>query len=188
VRRLAIDFAPRSWTGGWLATRASTRLLAIVALALCFGAAIGIARLLGRIDAADEALRRAAPSVAAQAQAMRAAAAPRVAVDAEQADAVNGAIGRLNLPWRDVFDALEAATPASVALLAVEPDARHGLLRVEAEVGSTEEMIGYVERLKRQAFLSSVFLVKHEINADDANQPLRFQVEARWSDPQGAPP
>ena len=41
-----------------------------------------------------------------------------------QAAAVNGAILQLNLPWRDLQDALAAATPASIALLALEPDAQ----------------------------------------------------------------
>jgi hypothetical protein len=41
-----------------------------------------------------------------------------------QADAVNAAVMQLNLPWRALHDAVAAATPASIALLALEPDAR----------------------------------------------------------------
>ena len=42
-----------------------------------------------------------------------------------------------------------------------------------------------IDRLKRQGFVANVFLVKHEIDADDSNQPLRFQLEMHWHYPQG---
>jgi Tfp pilus assembly protein PilN len=102
-------------------------------------------------------------------------------VAAAEAAAVNAAIVRLNLPWPEVFDAVERATPDSVALLSLEPDARQDVIRVVAETGSTAEMLRYVERLKQQPFLAEVFLVRHEIDSQNSNLPLRFQVEAHWS-------
>jgi Tfp pilus assembly protein PilN len=150
------------------------------------GAGLGVHRQLDRIDAADAAQRRLQPAFAAQAR--RQPTTPLVAVAEDQAVAVNAAVGQLNLPWHDVFDALESATSPNVALLALEPDARHHVVHIEAEVGSTDEMLRYVEQLKQQAFLVSVFLTRHEVNANDPNQPLRFQVEAHWRDAPGAAP
>jgi Tfp pilus assembly protein PilN len=97
-----------------------------------------------------------------------------------QADAVNAAILQLNLPWRALRDALQAATPPSVALLALEPDARKHTLRITAEVRGSDEMIGYVEQLQHQDWFVSVTLARHEINDQDPNHPIRFQVDAQW--------
>jgi hypothetical protein len=41
-------------------------------------------------------------------------------------------------------------------------------------------MVGYVEELKQQELFSSVMLTRHEINEQDPNRPLRFQLEAVW--------
>ena len=101
-----------------------------------------------------------------------------------QAAAVNAAILQLNLPWRDLQDALASATPPDVALLALEPDARKRVLKITAETTSSDAMVAYVAQLKQQElFGTRVQLLRHEINALDPNKPLRFQLEARWGTP-----
>lgn len=97
-----------------------------------------------------------------------------------QVMAVNELISRLNIPWTSLFDAIEEATPMTIALLSVEPDARKHLVRVQAEAKDSHDMIAYVEQLKRQPAFQDVTLLSHEINAQDANRPLRFQLEAEW--------
>lgn len=99
----------------------------------------------------------------------------------EQKNAVNSAIAQLNLPWRDLLDALEAATTANVALLSIDPDSKKQVVKGTAETKTSSEMISYIERLKRQSFFSSVVLTKHEINDRDANRPYRFQFEVHWT-------
>jgi Tfp pilus assembly protein PilN len=97
-----------------------------------------------------------------------------------QAEAVNAAILQLNLPWRALHDAVRAATPPSVALLALEPDAKKHTLRITAETRASEGMIDYVRSLRNQDGFSSVTLARHEINEQDPNHPIRFQVDAQW--------
>jgi Tfp pilus assembly protein PilN len=101
-------------------------------------------------------------------------------VSAAQATAVNEIILRLNLPWRALRDAVQAATSPNVALLALEPDARKHTLRISAEARGSDEMIDYVEQLQRQEWFSGVTLAHHEINDQDPNHPIRFQVDAQW--------
>jgi Tfp pilus assembly protein PilN len=102
----------------------------------------------------------------------------------EQATAVNAAIRQLDLPWRDLFDAIEAGTPAEIGLLSLEPDSCRAVIRIEAEADSSDAMLNYVETLKRQPFLTSVFLMKHAVDEKAGNHPLRFEIEAAWrSDP-----
>lgn len=95
-----------------------------------------------------------------------------------QVDAVNAAIIQLNLPWRALLEAVEAATPPAVALLALEPDGKRRNLKVTAEVRTSAEMLDYVTQLKRQEPFDDVVLTRHETNEQDAARPLRFEVEA----------
>ena len=105
---------------------------------------------------------------------------PRTLIAPAQAAAVNGAILQLNLPWRDLQDAVAAATPGTVALLTLEPDPRKHALKLTAEAKNSDDMIAYIEKLKQQDFFSAVLLTRHEINLQDANLPIRFQLEVQW--------
>ena len=90
---------------------------------------------------------------------------------------------QLNLPWRALHDAIGAATPPAIAMLALEPDARKRSMRITAEAKTSDAMIDYVEELKRQELFADVVLTRHEINEQDANRPIRFQIEAQWTAP-----
>jgi len=131
------------------------------------------------VEALQAALRaRAGAPLAAQPVAQRAA-----PPSEQQATAVNAAVMQLNLPWRALHDALREATPASVALLALEPDARKRVLRITAEARNSDDMIAYVEQLQKQRWFGAVTLVRHEIGEQDPNRPIRFQVDAGWGAP-----
>jgi Tfp pilus assembly protein PilN len=97
-----------------------------------------------------------------------------------QADAINAAVLQLNLPWRALRDAVQEATPVDIALLALEPDAKKRIVRITAEARTSDDMIGYVERMKKQDWFDGVVLVRHEINEQDPNRPIRFQLDAQW--------
>ena len=106
--------------------------------------------------------------------------APKVAVALAQAGAVNAAILQLNLPWRDLAAALGEATPGTIALLALEPDAKRRTVRISAEARSSDEMLAYITRLQAEEWFSSVVLLRHEVMEQDPNRPLRFQVSVQW--------
>lgn len=94
--------------------------------------------------------------------------------------AVNVVSAQLNLPWRDLLDAVERATPPNIALLSLEPDAVDHTLKASAEAKDLDSMIATVESLQKQNFFSDVALVRHETNEADAHKPIRFQFNARW--------
>jgi Tfp pilus assembly protein PilN len=182
MKRLVIDFAPRSLERTVLTTPLATWLLLLAAVAAWIGVAIKAADYYHRREAASAVLRQVLKQTGEQLQEREARklAASKFTIPESQLNAVNGAVAQLNLPWRDMFDALEAATPASIALLSIEPDAKKHLLRATAEAKNSDDMIGYVEELKKQSFFSSVLLTRHEINEQDPNKPIRFQFEAEW--------
>lgn len=175
---LKIDFAPRTACRAWHAARPGARVLLLAAVAVGGVELVALQRGVADLDAADAARQRAQARLATPAD--RAPVSARGFVTADRAAAVDAAVGQLNLPWGAVFDAVESATPDGVALLSLEPDAKNDLIRIVAEAGSIDDMLRYVERLKARPSLAGVFLVKHEVNANDSNLPLRFQIEARW--------
>jgi Tfp pilus assembly protein PilN len=111
--------------------------------------------------------------------------APAALLPAPQIAAINSATEQLNLPWRDLLDAVEAATPKDIALLTLEPDGRKHILKGVAEARDSDAMLAYIEALQQQEFFSNVVLTRHDTNEQDARKPLRFQFEAQWSG--GAP-
>jgi Tfp pilus assembly protein PilN len=93
---------------------------------------------------------------------------------------VNAAVLQLNLPWRALRDAVREATPAGVALLALEPDARRRSLRITAEAKDSDAMLDYVAALGRGGWFGAVHVARHEIDERHPQRPLRFQVDAAW--------
>ncbi|NHZ61772.1 PilN domain-containing protein [Massilia genomosp. 1] len=181
MKPVRIDFAPpsmrrtlhRAGPGAWA--------VAVLGLALCAGAAALGFRLVTqqRADSAElnaARLRSRAPLVVAPV-----VQGPRMSE--AQAAGVNAAILQLNLPWRALYDAIAAATPPAIGMLALEPDARKRSLKITAEAKSSDAMIEYVELLKREELFAGVTLIRHEINEQDPNKPIRFQLEAEWVAP-----
>ena len=180
MRRTRIDFAPRSLRRVLFQTPPRFFALLVPMLTMCTLAGIYGWNYLEQqreLDALRAALaaRVAAPPPVAQA-------ARKVVVPEQQANAVNEAVMQLNLPWRDLYDTVRAATPASVALLALEPDAKRRTLRLTAEARSSDDMFAYVGKLQEQAWFTSVVLTRHEVAEQDPNRPLRFQISAQWGE------
>lgn len=178
MRPMHIDFARRSWR------RALYRTHPAVLAAGAAGAALLLAGVVLGMQAAqqqaarDEALRAQQRKQAAAVRApMRQ---PETAIPEAQAAAVNAAVLQLNLPWRQLQDAVAAANSPAVALLALDPDPRKQALKITAEAKNADDMVGYIEQLKQQEFFSSAALLRHETNDQDPNRPLRFQVEVQW--------
>jgi hypothetical protein len=182
MTRLDIDFAPPNWRRSLHRVPAWAWIAAVLGVALIATAVWAGSDALQRQQASEARWLRAQQGVAQAAQGPAPVA--QVPIAPAQASAVNAAILQLNLPWRDLQDALASATPPAVALLALEPDARKRLLKITAETGSSDAMVAYIAQLKRQElFGTRVQLLRHEINALDPNKPLRFQLEARWGTP-----
>jgi hypothetical protein len=178
LRALRLDFAAPSWPALLHRTRPAAWALCLLGAVLLLGAAAAAwnqQRQRERWDAelAGALARAARPVAAAQATAPP--------VTAAQALATNAIVLQLNLPWRDLHDAVAAATPATIALVALEPDARRRSLRITAEAKDADAMIAYVEELKKQEIFQGIMLARHEISESDPNRPVRFQLDAQWA-------
>jgi len=176
MKPIRIDFAPRTIQRALITTRPLTWLCVGLALALCISVLMSGLKLIDQKNALDARLQQAQATLAAR-MAPRPAPAPFKLAESH-ANAINGAILQLNFPWSAALDAIEKATPATIALLAIEPDSKKNLIKGLAEAHSAEGMIAYVEHLKEQPFFADVLLTKHEVNEQDPNRPFRFQFEA----------
>ena len=179
MNRLAIDFSPPTWRRLLHRTGASTWLVALLALGAAGVALSQWLVLRSERQAHASALAAARSAAGARATSARATG-PVPALTEEQAAAINAAIMQLNLPWRALRDAVDEGTPETVALLALEPDARRHTLRITAEAGDADGMVGYVEQLKRQPMFTDVSIVRHEVVEGDGSRPIRFTLEALW--------
>jgi Tfp pilus assembly protein PilN len=182
MKRIDIDFAPVSVQRVLRQTPMASWLLLLIAAAIWSVLSISAIHLHNQKTANAKNLGKVMQEAQNRldAQNARKQAASKVVIPEAQVNAVNQAIQQLNLPWRDLFSAIESATPANVALLAIEPDAKKHTLKETAEAKTSDDMIGYVEQLKKQGLFSNVLLTKHEINEQDPNKPIRFQLEAEW--------
>jgi hypothetical protein len=176
MKKVRIDFAPPGMRRALL--RAPHAWVAIAA-ALALAVPLATSVLHYRAEVREHGRRVEQVAARTRAEAPRPKA-PPVPVPAAQAGAVNAAVLQLNLPWRGLHDAVQAATPPTVALLALEPDAKKRSLRITAEARGSDDMIAYVEALQQVDWFDAVALVRHEVNEQDPNRPLRFQVDAQW--------
>jgi len=124
--------------------------------------------------------------LAALARADALAAAPTTTpADSRMLVSVQQAATDLATPWTLLLSELEQAskeTQGQVALLGVEPDHAKHNVRVSAEARTLSLALAYVERLQGSRSLSYPMLDRHEIRADDAQHPVRFELSGAWKD------
>jgi len=179
MKRTNIDFAPRSLRRALFRVPPRFAGFLFPTAILCFV----LVSQVRQYQEEREGLEALQAAIAARSQAVRplpVAAQPKLTVPVAQAQAVNDAVMQLNLPWRDLVEAVRAATPGNVALLALEPDAKRRTLRITAEAKNSDDMLAYVAKMEEQGWFGAVALVRHEIAEQEPNRPLRFQLSAQW--------
>jgi hypothetical protein len=99
---------------------------------------------------------------------------------ARETKQANAAIRQLSLPWKDLFEALEATRTAEVAILAIEPDVNKGLVNISAEAKKLDSMLDYAASLQKVALFHEVLILNHQVQEQDPEKPVRFVVQAAW--------
>lgn len=101
----------------------------------------------------------------------------QIALETGQAKTV---ILELNLPWKDLFEAIESYPKGDVAVLSIEPDARKGMVHISAEAKSLDSLIAYLAFMQKVPLFRDVELGTHQIQEQDPQQPVRFTLQATW--------
>ena len=100
-----------------------------------------------------------------------------IALETTQAKAI---IFELNLPWKELFGAVESYSKDDVAVLSIEPDSQKGLVRINAEAKSLDSMLAYLVYLQKTPLFRQVELVNHQVQEQDPQHPIRFMLHASW--------
>jgi hypothetical protein len=102
----------------------------------------------------------------------------------DQIKKANAVLAQMNVPWGELFEAIESADEASVALLQVQPDARSSSVVLGGTARDLGAVLTYMTRLERTQRLKDVVLVSHEIKLKEPGRPAAFQLLARWVETQ----
>ena len=178
MKKIRINLAPHSVLRSLYCTSLWTWLLTALGIALCGCALVALLHQQLQLDQQLTRLHELDTTLARRRDIKPAT--KKSAITDAQAAVVNGAIAQLNLPWDEVFDALETATPPTIALLSLDPDARRNTVKVLAEAKDSDGMVHYIEQVKKQELFTSVIITMHDVNQLDPNKPMRFQFEASW--------
>lgn len=178
MKTIQIDFAPRSLRSMWHRLHPAVWAIGIIGAVLCVSASL-VGYNLYRLQSRQE---QELDQIRLKYQMRQVAALPQhgPALSEAQIDAVNGIIDQLNIPWGQVFRAIESATPANIALLELIPDVKRHAIKGAAEAKTMQEALDYIALLGTQSFFESVVLLHHETNEQDLNKPVRFQFLASW--------
>lgn len=116
--------------------------------------------------------RRARPAIA-----MQEADSPEIR---EQIKKANAVLAQMNVPWGELFEAIESADEGTVALLQVQPDARSRTVLMGGSARDLPAVLAYMTRLERTQRLKNVVLMSHEVKLKEPGTPVAFQLLARW--------
>ena len=87
---------------------------------------------------------------------------------------------QINLPWPDLFVALEQSLIPGISILAITPDPGKSSLIIKATAKDIDTVIDYLHRLRASKSIDSVHLVSQEILNDETSYPVLFVVDASW--------
>lgn len=113
----------------------------------------------------------AAPTTVAESQ--------RLGVEIKNANQV---LLQLSLPWDGLFQAVESANGGKVALLGIDPDSKRGRIKVSGEAKDFDALLGYIRTLQASKFFTGVYLQHHQVQEQDPDKPIRFTLDASWTD------
>jgi Tfp pilus assembly protein PilN len=178
VKRLPIDFAPRTGFSLWSRLPVFAiplSLFALVAIAAACLQLILVQRQISNLEKASEVALESA-----SAQNARIKLTDPLRITPAQAASVNSAIRKLNVPWEEILDAIEGAGMPKVALLELRHDVSSRQIVAVAEAANSDAMFAYMRKLQVQPMLTAVYLSNHQVSELDKNKPVRFEFSAKW--------
>ena len=102
---------------------------------------------------------------------------------AELADAQK-IVASINRPWNRLFHAIEESTNPDVTLLEMSPDAQAGYFHLSGNARSFKAILVFVQSLKysgeRNNELRDVYLASYQVNTQDMQRTIHFEVNAQW--------
>jgi hypothetical protein len=92
----------------------------------------------------------------------------------------NEVLRQLSLPWDQLFESIEASGSKDVALLSLAPDREKHAVRIAIEAKTAEAGLGYLRTLEARDIFQNVQIRSHQIQSQDPEKPIRFNLDATW--------
>ena len=105
-------------------------------------------------------------------------------VTQQEVKQVNAVLQQLDLPWEQLFDALEMADSPDIALLSLQPDVSGKTIRLTGEARHLAAAVEYVQALELEPALKHAHLVSYKTRQDHPYHPIIFSMSAMWQEPQ----
>lgn len=176
MRALSLDYrrSNRMWHWIGLALLALA-LVGAVQLAAYYRALssemVHLEKLIARIERTLHSDHIVAPVTTAEAQQLR-----------TEVKNANEVLLQLSLPWNQLFQTVELANSDKVALLGIDPDSKRGWIKVSGEAKDFDALLDYIRTLQKSNFFTVVYLQHHQVQEQDPEKPIRFTLDASWTD------
>ena len=106
----------------------------------------------------------------------RAAVKPAARADTTAQTTQASIAAQLAYSWQPAFDALAAARSSKVALVSLDAVQAKAQLKLVAEARQLADAVKFIEALQQQPGIRRAALTQHELQADDAQKPVRFNI------------
>lgn len=108
----------------------------------------------------------------------RPSASSRPATRAEQAALTTRTevAAQLRYSWQPAFSAIAGALNDRVALVSLDASREKGQVKLLAEARRLADAVAFIDSLQQQPAVRRAALLQHELQTDDAQQPIRFNV------------
>ena len=83
---------------------------------------------------------------------------------------------QLEYSWQPAFGALAAARSSKIALVSLDANQAKLQLKLVAEARHLADAVKFIETLQQQPGIRRAALTQHEVQADDPENPVRFNV------------
>jgi hypothetical protein len=171
IRRIDLDYCKRRRSrSGWVLL--GTGVFAAAAAAVLYA---GLAERSGQWEqATQKSARKSAAFAAARDDPENRR---RLLLQVENANEV---IGRLSLPWNELFRSIEESAIDTVALLSVQPQPQQRLITLNGEARSYADVLEYMQRLDASGAFAHTRLLSHKVRREDPRQTVAFAIAATW--------
>jgi hypothetical protein len=83
---------------------------------------------------------------------------------------------QLAYSWQPAFDALAAARSSRIALVSLDAVQAKSQIKLVAEARHLTDAVKFIEALQQQPGIRRAALTQHEVMADSAEKPVRFNL------------
>lgn len=90
------------------------------------------------------------------------------------------AINEIVRPWSQLFFGLEESRLDSINLVSIEPNAKTNTVQIIAITSPVDEILTYIDELKKQAMVISVSLLSTESVRLDGKEATQFELLVTW--------